>query len=51
MGKSEVFNPLDPSGNYVPPALTINKSTVFPQYIYGFSTILRINSDYFLKQR
>jgi hypothetical protein len=42
------FNPLKPSGNYAPSALTINNSAFC---IYELRMILSANSDYFLKQR
>jgi hypothetical protein len=38
------FNPLEPSGNYVSPALKIKKSALF---ICVFHMILTVNSDYF----
>jgi hypothetical protein len=43
-----VINPLKPSGNYVPPALTITNSAFC---IYVFHMILTVNRDYFLEQR
>jgi hypothetical protein len=44
----QLFNPLKPSGNYIPHALTIGNSAFC---IYGFCVILTANSDYFLKHR
>jgi hypothetical protein len=43
-----MINPLKPSDNYIPPALTVSNFTF---YIYVFRMILTANSDYFLKQR
>jgi hypothetical protein len=45
---SERFNPLNPSGSYVPPTSTIINTLL---YIYGFRVILSVNRDYFHKQR
>jgi hypothetical protein len=44
-----MFNVLKPNGQlYVPAALKISNSAFC---IYGFCTILSVNSDYFLEQR
>jgi hypothetical protein len=44
---SAEVNALKPSGNYIPPALTILNSALC---MYGFCMILSINGDYFRKQ-
>jgi hypothetical protein len=42
------INPLNPSGNYVPPVSTVSYCAFC---ICGFLIIVVVNSDYFLKQR
>jgi hypothetical protein len=50
---SRIFNPLQPTGDYmyqVPLALKFNNSALYPQNLFMFRMIPRINSDHFPKQ-